>query len=157
MSYPQLPEPAGSEPSAVELSTARDPRLGVAYAVTMRNEGGGENSLTEVVLTYRLRRWGPDGRELAPLQVEMRGPQLKGMIADGDLVQATEPLPPSGATQLETVTNLTTGSQVTLKSLRPGPIGIVILVLVVVFFLVVFGFILLGALGLLGFIGFSQF
>lgn len=117
VSTPYLPESSGPEPTAAELSTSRDPRLGIAYAVSVRTEGGGENSLQQVVLTYRLKRLGPDGRELPVLQVEMRGRKLEGMIADGDLVQAAGPLPPSGAIQLETVANLTTGAPVTL--MRP--------------------------------------
>jgi hypothetical protein len=118
MSVPPLPEYPGSEPSAAELATSRDPRLGIAYAVSVRTEGGGQNSVPGVVLSYRLHRRGPDGRELPVLQVEMRGRNLQGMIADGDLIQAPGPLPPSGMAQLETVTNLTTGSPVVLK--RPN-------------------------------------
>lgn len=120
VSDPYLPESSGREPSAAELATARDPRLGIAYAVSIRSEGGGQNSVSAVILAYRLYRLSPDGRELPMLQVEMRGRQLQGMIADGDLVQAPAPLPPGGGfVQLETVSNLTTGAPVVLK--RPNP------------------------------------
>jgi hypothetical protein len=115
MSVPPPPEQYGHEPSAAELATSRDPRMGIAYAVTVRSEGGGENSVHQVVMTYRLQRRGPDGRELPVLQVEMRGRRLLGMIADGDLIQAPLPLPLSGVVQLENVTNLTTGAPVVLK------------------------------------------
>ena len=96
MSGPQLPEYPGREPSAAELATATDARLGIAYAVNVRNEGGGENSVTQVILSYRLHRRGPDGSTLPALQVEMRGRQLQGMVAEGDLIQAPAPLPPPG-------------------------------------------------------------
>jgi hypothetical protein len=118
VSAPYLPDNTGREPSAAELATARDPRLGIAYAVAVRSEGGGENSIHQVVLTYRLHRRAPDGRELPALQVEMRGRRLQGMIADGDVIQAPGPLPVSGAIQLERVTNLTTGSPVVLMTPR---------------------------------------
>ena len=101
MSGPQLPEHPGREPSAAELATGTDPRLGIAYAVNVRNEGGGENSVTQVILSYRLHRRGPDGSTLPALQVEMRGRQLQGMVAEGDLIQAPAPLPPAGVMQLE--------------------------------------------------------
>lgn len=120
MSVPPVPEPYGHEPSAAELATSRDPRLGIAYAVNVRSEGGGENSVHTVVMTYRLHRRSPDGRELPVIQVEMRGRRLLGMIADGDLVQAPMPLPLSGLVQLETVTNLTTGAPVELKRPNAG-------------------------------------
>lgn len=118
MSASQLPGYPGREPSAAELATARDSRLGIAYAVTVRSEGGGENSIHQVVLTYRLHRRAPDGRELPVLQVEMRGRRLQGMIAEGDLIQAPGPLPPGGVIQLETVTNLTTSAPVVLRPQR---------------------------------------
>lgn len=120
MSDPRLPEYPGREPSAAELATSRDPRLGIAYAVNVRSEGGGENALHVVVLTYRLHRRAPDGSEMPVLQVEMRGRELQGMIAEGDLVQAPAPLPPTGAIQLETVTNLTTGAPVVLVKHTPS-------------------------------------
>lgn len=126
----QLPEYPGHEPSAAELATATDPRLGIAYAVNVRNEGGGDNSVAQVILSYRLHRRGPDGSPMPALQVEMRGRQLQGMIADGDLLQAPTPLPPAGVIQLETVTNLTTGAPVVLT--RPRTSGCVVASLVVV-------------------------
>ena len=63
MSGPRCPSHPGREPSAAELATGTDPRLGIAYAVNVRNEGGGENSVAQVILSYRLYRRGPDGRE----------------------------------------------------------------------------------------------
>jgi hypothetical protein len=130
MTGPQLPEYAGREPSAAELSTATDPRLGIAYAVSVRNEGGGENTVAQVILSYRLHRRGPDGNTLPPLQVEMRGRQLQGMVAEGDLIQVPAPLPLSGVVQLESVTNLTTGVPVAM--VRPRTSGCVVASLVVV-------------------------
>ena len=130
MSGPQLPEYPGREPSAAELATAGDPRLGIAYAVNVRNEGGGENSVAQVILSYRLHRRGPDGSPMPTLQVEMRGRRLQGMVAEGDLIQAPGPLPPTGVIQLETVTNLTTGAPVSLP--KPRTSGCVVVSLVVV-------------------------
>lgn len=143
MSVPPLPEYPGSEPSAAELATSRDPRLGIAYAVTVRSEGGGQNSVPGVVLTYRLHRRGPDGRELPVLQVEMRGRHLQGMVAEGDLVQALTPLPPSGVVQLEAVTNLTTGSPVVLRRPRAatGCLVATLVMLSLMVLVVVIGFI----------------
>ena len=129
MSGPQLPEYPGREPSAAELATATDPRLGIAYAVNVRNEGGGENSVTQVILSYRLHRRGPDGSTLPALQVEMRGRQLQGMVAEGDLIQAPAPLPLAGVLQLESVANLTTGAAVVLT--RPRTSGCVVVSLIV--------------------------
>ena len=128
MSGPLLPEPSGREPSAAELATATDPRLGIAYAVTVRNEGGGENSLAQVILTYRLHRRAPNGSTLPTLQVEMRGRRLQGMIAEGDLIQAPAPLPPAGVIQLESVTNLTTGAPVVLARARTSGCAVAALV-----------------------------
>ncbi len=130
MSGPQLPEYPGREPSAAELATASDPHLGIAYAVNVRNEGGGENSVPQVILSYRLHRRGPDGSTLPTLQVEMRGRRLQGMVAEGDLIQAPAPLPPTGVIQLESVVNLTTGAPVVLN--RPRTSGCVVASLVVV-------------------------
>ena len=130
MSGPQLPDHPGREPSAAELATGTDPRLGIAYAVNVRNEGGGENSVPQVILSYRLHRRGPDGRTLPALQVEMRGRQLQGMVAEGDLIQAPAPLPLSGVVQLESVTNLTT--DVPVAMVRPRTSGCVLASLVVV-------------------------
>lgn len=105
--------------------------------------------MAAVVVAYRLRRRGPDGRELPVLQVEMRGRKLQGMIADGDLIQAPEPLPAGGFVQLETVTNVTTGAPVVLKreDLSPGcriaflcVVGLVALLLIVVFLRVALDF-----------------
>ncbi len=129
MSGPHLPEYPGREPSAAELATANDPRLGIAYAVNVRNEGGGENSVTQVILSYRLHRRGPDGRTLPTLQVEMRGRRLQGMVAEGDLIQAPAPLPSTGVIQLESVVNLTTGAPVSLP--RPRTSGCVVASVVV--------------------------
>ena len=129
MSGSQLPEYPGREPSAAELATATDPRLGIAYAVDVRNEGGGENSVTQVILSYRLHRRGPDGSTLPTLQVEMRGRRLQGMVAEGDLIQAPAPLPPTGVIQLESVVNLTTGAPVSLP--RPRTSGCVVASVVV--------------------------
>lgn len=126
----QLPEYPGREPSAAELATAGDSRLGIAYAVNVRNEGGGENSVAQVILSYRLHRRGPDGNPLPTLQVEMRGRRLQGMVAEGDLIQAPTPLPPTGVVQLESVANLTTGAPVSLP--RPRTSGCVVVSLVVV-------------------------
>lgn len=137
MSSPYLPDGRGREPSPAELATTTDPRLGIAYAVNVRSEGGGENSVAQVVMSYRLHRRGPDGAVLPTLQVEMRGRHLQGMIAEGDLVQAPGPLPPAGVIQLETVTNLTTGAPVTLAKPRTSPIALV-MVLVLLAILVVF-------------------
>lgn len=133
MSGPQLPEHPGREPSATELATGTDPRLGIAYAVNVRNEGGGENNVTQVILSYRLHRRGPDGRTLPALQVEMRGRQLQGMVAEGDLIQAPAPLPLSGVIQLESVTNLTTGGPVALVRARTSGCMVASLVAVVTF------------------------
>lgn len=133
MSGPQLPEYPGREPSAAELATSTDPRLGIAYAVNVRNEGGGENSVTQVILSYRLHRRGPDGGILPALQVEMRGRQLQGMVAEGDLIQAPAPLPLSGAVQLESVTNLTTGVPVALARARTSGCVLASLVAVLAF------------------------
>ena len=124
MSGPQLPEYPGREPSAAELATASDPRLGIAYAVNVRNEGGGENSVPQVILSYRLHRRGPDGSTLPTLQVEMRGRRLQGMVAEGDLIQAPAPLPPTGVIQLESV-----GATVVLS--RPRTSGCVMVSLIV--------------------------
>ena len=135
MSGPQLPEYPGREPSAAELATATDARLGIAYAVNVRNEGGGENSVTQVILSYRLHRRGPDGSTLPALQVEMRGRQLQGMVAEGDLIQAPAPLPLAGVIQLESVANLTTGATVVLS--RPRTSGCVVVSLVVLLTLTV--------------------
>ena len=121
--------PPCREPSAAELATATDPRLGIAYAVNVRNEGGGENSVTQVILSYRLHRRGPDGSTLPTLQVEMRGRRLQGMVAEGDLIQAPAPLPPTGVIQLESVVNLTTGAPVSLP--RPRTSGCVVASVVV--------------------------
>jgi hypothetical protein len=143
MSVPPLPDHPGPEPSAAELATSRDPRLGIAYAVSVRSEGGGQNSIPGVVLTYRLHRRAPDGRELPVLQVEMRGRNLQGMVADGDLIQAPTPLPPSGAVVLEAVTNLTTGSPVVLRRPRAamGCLVASLVVLSLMVLIVVVGFI----------------
>ncbi len=133
MSGPQLPEYPGREPSAAELATGTDPRLGIAYAVNVRNEGGGENNVTQVILSYRLHRRGPDGSTLPALQVEMRGRQLQGMVAEGDLIQAPAPLPLSGVIQLESVTNLTTGGPVVLVRARTSGCMVASLVVVLTF------------------------
>ncbi len=135
MTGPQLPDHPGREPSAAELATGTDPRLGIAYAVNVRNEGGGENSVTQVILSYRLHRRGPDGSTLPALQVEMRGRQLQGMVAEGDLIQAPAPLPLAGVVQLESVANLTTGAPVVLS--RPRTSGCVVVSLVVLLTLTV--------------------
>lgn len=135
MSDPYLPESSGREPSAAELATSRDPRVGIAYAVAVRSEGGGEHTVPAVIVTYRLSRRDPHGRELPVLQVEMRGRTLQGMIADGDLIQAPSPLPPAGVVQLETVTNLTTGAPVVLQQpmrSRGCLFGFVVVVLLIV-------------------------
>ena len=141
-----MPEPSGREPSAAELATSQDPRLGIAYAVSVRSEGGGENAVHQVVLTYRLQRRAPDGRELPVLQVEMRGRHLQGMVADGDLIQAPAPLPLSGAVELEAVMNLTTGTPVVLMRPRAST-GCAVATLVVLGVLV--------ALMVLGFLAFA--
>jgi hypothetical protein len=133
MSGPLLPEPSGREPSAAELATATDPRLGIAYAVNVRNEGGGENSIAQVIMTYRLHRRAPNGATLPALEVEMRGRRLQGMIAEGDLIQAPTPLPVSGVVQLESVTNLTTGAPVVLSKATTSGCGLAALIVLVIF------------------------
>ncbi len=146
MSGPLLPEPSGREPSAAELATATDPRLGIAYAVNVRNEGGGENSVAQVIMTYRLHRRAPNGATLPALQVEMRGRQLQGMIAEGDLVQAPAPLPPTGVVQLESVTNLTTGAPVVLSRARASGCVVASLVVVIAFAVIFIASILIALL-----------
>lgn len=146
MSGPLLPEPSGREPSAAELATATDPRLGIAYAVNVRNEGGGENSVAQVIMTYRLHRRAPNGATLPALQVEMRGRQLQGMIAEGDLVQAPTPLPPTGVVQLESVTNLTTGAPVVLSRARASGCVVASLVVVIAFAVIFIASILIALL-----------
>jgi hypothetical protein len=146
MSGPLLPEPSGREPSAAELATATDPRLGIAYAVNVRNEGGGENSVAQVILTYRIHRLAPGGGTLPALQVEMRGRRLQGMVADGDLIQAPTPLPPAGVVQLESVTNLTTSSPVVLSRARASGCAVAALVVVLAFAVIFVGFILVSLL-----------
>ena len=85
--------------------------------------------MTQVILSYRLHRRGPDGSTLPTLQVEMRGRRLQGMVAEGDLIQAPAPLPPTGVIQLESVVNLTTGAPVSLP--RPRTSGCVVASVVV--------------------------
>ena len=60
----------------------------------------------------------------------MRGRRLQGMVAEGDLIQAPTPLPPTGVVQLESVVNLTTGATVVLS--RPRTSGCAMAALVVV-------------------------
>lgn len=149
MSGPLLPEPygpSGREPSAAELATATDPRLGIAYAVNVRNEGGGENSVAQVIVTYRVHRLAPGGGTLPALQVEMRGRRLQGMVADGDLIQAPTPLPPTGVVQLESVTNLTTGSPVVLAPARTSGCAVASLVAVLAFAVIFIVFIVVAFL-----------
>lgn len=146
MSGPLLPEPSGREPSAAELATATDPRLGIAYAVNVRNEGGGENAVAQVIMTYRLHRRAPNGATLPALQVEMRGRRLQGMIAEGDLIQAPSPLPPTGTIQLESVTNLTTAAPVVLSRARASGCVVASLVVVLAFAVIFIVFVLVAFL-----------
>jgi hypothetical protein len=74
----------------------------------------------------------------------MRGPKLEGMVAEGDLIRAPEPLPASGTARLETATNLTTGSTVSLARPRLGPVGKVIVALIACLFVAFFVFALCG-------------
>ncbi|MDN5804077.1 MAG: hypothetical protein L0H26_05745 [Microlunatus sp.] len=146
MSDPYPPERFDAGPTPAALATARDPRLGIAYAVAVRTEGGGEHTVQQVVLTYRLRRHAPNGRPLPVLQVEMRGKRLLGMVAEGDLLQAPGPLPPGGAIQFDKVTNLTTGASVAVFRPRTSVVALVIVLVLLGMLVFLVLFILVGML-----------
>lgn len=139
---------AGWEPSSAELAHRSDPQVGTAYAVSVRTDANPVNhARSETVLTFRVRRAGPAGQDLPPVAIEMRGPVLSGMIAEGDQIRLPAPVPHGGALQLTSVTNLTTHSQVTTK-VGGLPKGVQIALLVVFFavFLLVLGIVLVGFL-----------
>lgn len=144
MNDPAVPAEPGWEPQPADLARSADPRVGTAYAVSIRSDANPRNTATtETVLTFRLRRVAPNGQLLPPVAVEMRGPVLTGMVAEGDQVRLPAPIPHGGALKLTTVTNLTTGSEVvagrsgTSTGVRVVFAVVSLLVLVVVVMIVV--------------------
>ncbi len=139
MSIPGPPPEPGPEPSSEDPARSGDPRRGVAYAVAVRSDSDPRNSAgTQTVLTFRLRRIGPDGRLLPPVAVEMRGSVLSGMVADGDLIQLPGAAPHGGALQLSTVSNLTTRSEVVARRPRASTtVTVIVGVLIIGFVLIV--------------------
>ncbi len=107
-----------------DLARNSNPRIGMAYDVQLRTDPEPRSSTSrktpalQRVLSFRLRRVGPDGELLAPVAVEMRGSAVTGTVSEGDLVQVPKTAPPvgslkhGGALKLASVTNLTTGWEV---------------------------------------------
>lgn len=152
---------SGWEPSSADLARqgdstpARqtDPQVGTAYAVNVRSEAYGRDTGSETVLTFRLRRLDPSGRELPPVSVEMRGRILTGTVTDGDLVRLPAPVT-GGGLQLKSVTNLTTGTAVSVRASQlPRWVGITFLVVFGVIFLGILAAIISTAMGMSGFMG----
>lgn len=112
-----------------DLARNTNPRIGTAYAVQRRTDTEPRSSTSrrvpalQDVLSFRLRRVGPDGELLPPVAVEMRGSTVSGTVSEGDLVQLPKTAPRpfrtesgsikyGGALKLSTVANLTTGARV---------------------------------------------
>ncbi len=129
MSDPALPSESRWDPAHplaqhaelarnTDLARNSNPRIGMAYAVQLRTDTEPRSSTSrkvpalQTVLSFRLRRVGPDGQLLPPVAVEMRGATVTGAIAEGDLVQLARAAPHGGALKLAAVTNLTTGTRV---------------------------------------------
>jgi hypothetical protein len=138
-------------PPEPRLPAARPPRapgpgqrLGRAQGVQTRVEGHGRETSSETVLTFRIL--DADGGQ--PAEVELRGRTLSGSVQEGDWVELLDRRATSGRYEVDRLTNLTTGSEVTTPKGLPKTVGIVFLVVFAIVFLTILGIIIAGAVSM---------
>lgn len=107
---PRDPEPTPPPPAAPRAPAASRPGAvtGVARAIRERSEQS-SNSETEHIVTFRVERFDDQGQALAPVPVEMRGLQFRGVLSDGDWVEIEGGFRPGQTLTPRAVQNLTTG------------------------------------------------
>lgn len=91
---------------------------GVVRGLVQRVEQGGENSIPELVCTFRLERHDEEGRPLSVVPVEMRALSFRGALNDGDWVEIASAWQPGKTLEPKEVRNLTTGSSFRAKGSR---------------------------------------
>jgi hypothetical protein len=110
--------------------------VGQAEGVTVRSESDPHvQGRLVTVLGFRLQLPGHPPRE-----VELRGLSLTGAVRDSDWVEVPNRPGPNGTFSVPSVTNLTTGLPVSVKSPRRVG-GAVAVVLALVLLLVIIGFV----------------
>lgn len=84
---------------------------GQVKGLQARSEGGGGESVTETIWTFRIERYDEAGNRVALVPVEMRGLRFDGSLADGDVVRARGRFR-AGTFRADQIENLTTGAAV---------------------------------------------
>jgi hypothetical protein len=94
--------------------TARDVRFRTEIrGGGSHGSGGGATSIqSRSILTFRIER-----DATAPVPVELRGLNIDGVIADGDLVEVAGPARPGRVLKASTVVNRTTGVPVVARGM----------------------------------------
>jgi hypothetical protein len=114
---PQTPAtrtPVPQQGSPLAVRPAPTGIAGRVYDVQQRAEQG--DASPWVVLTFRLARWNQDQTPAPHVDVEMRGPSLRGSVRHGDWVQLPSGHDPNRP--VDRLTNLTTGQQVEMRGRR---------------------------------------
>jgi len=148
-----MSEPSGFPPYEPDRLPSEQPprpasaghRVGRAEGVSTRVEGRGSQYASVTVLGFRL----VDPQTGRPAEVELRGRSISGTVREGDWVEVAGEPARSGRLEPSRVTNLTTGSEVGAAGDTRGPLAKTLAVLIVLFFLVVLGFIVHGAYGVI--------
>jgi hypothetical protein len=131
-------------PSAPPRPPAPGHLAGQAEGVAVRSESDPHVSARLVtVLGFRLR---VPGRP--PLEVELRGLSLTGAVRDGDWVEVADRPGPNGMFAVASVTNLTTGLPVSVRSPRHlgGAVAVVLALVLLLAMLGVVGLVLTSLL-----------
>ena len=112
--------------------------VGQAEGVTVRSESDPYVQARLItILSFRLRLPGHP----PPLEVELRGISLTGVVRDGDWVEVANQPSPTGMFSVSTATNLTTGVPVSVKGPKRVPGRIVALVVSLALLLFILAFV----------------
>jgi len=125
---------AGSRGGGLGIRSRGGGVSGEARSVQRRMESGGNQNVE--LLSFRVERYDPGGNRLNPVVVEMRGPQIRGSLQEGDEVRVVGRAKRGRGIKARKVKNLTTRSVVKVKRNFPfGLIGFVGIAALIVWFI----------------------
>lgn len=126
------PSPTGAAVPGTGRAGSRWP-TGVVRALRERTEqrGWGHQMSQTHVVTFRVERFDPAGRQLTPIPVEMRGKRFYGSLSDGDWVQVRSRWRPGRHLTVRKVRNLTVSGTFRARRWSGGMVATAVVFLLV--------------------------